>query len=331
MPIKNYARQRYYKKYGMRVGIICDKFLWDLYKDVAKLEYVSPNTPFENLDGIKFLFVTTAWTGLNNDWIGLAKDGSAKRKAAEGFIEYCNTKRIPVVFYSKEDPPHYNDYVSLAKLCSIVFTTCQEVVDKYKVDCGHNKVYPLRFGCNPVEHNPIGLYRQKEDTLIFAGTWYANRFPERNRDMHMLLRGAADAGFYLEFYDRQSVNLQTTYAFPEEYKNFVHPSLKHEELLELHKRHNWAMNVTTVKDSVTMFPNRVYELEAMGVLQLSNYSPAINNHTPLVRIAHSQYDAAQILIKTDEDDILEAQEMSIRHAWLGCQKLKIAGRKKMPQ
>ena len=47
--------------------------------------------------------------------------------------------------------------------------------------------------------------------------------------------------------------------------------------MNTHRLFRWAINVNSVKYSETMFANRVYELQAMGNLLLTNYSMGVNN------------------------------------------------------
>ena len=48
------------------------------------------------------------------------------------------------------------------------------------------------------------------------------------------------------------------------------PAIDYAELLRIHKLYDWAVNINTVKHSETMFAARVYELQAMGNLLISN-------------------------------------------------------------
>ena len=189
-------------------------------------------------------------------WQGLATEGSSKRLLLDKLIDYAKSNGVPVVFYSKEDPPHYSDFIGTAKKCDYVFTSCAEKIHDYVADCGHNRVYVMRFGIDPCFHNPIGCNNElrKDGGVIFSGSWY-RKFPERCTDLRMIFDGILAAHRPLAIVDRFS-NVATPdnrYEFPQAYRDFVHPGVSHDLLQNLHKTFNWSININTVKNSQTMF------------------------------------------------------------------------------
>ena len=66
---------------------------------------------------------------------------------------------------------NFDIFKELATKCEYIFTTCEEIVDKYKEYCKNDKVYVLNFGVNPTYHNPIGFKSvKKESKVIFSGS-----------------------------------------------------------------------------------------------------------------------------------------------------------------
>src|SRR5699024_11732130 len=44
----------------------------------------------------------------------------------------CRKRGIPTVFWNKEDPPHFDDFLPLAKLFDVVFTSDVRLVNEYR-------------------------------------------------------------------------------------------------------------------------------------------------------------------------------------------------------
>jgi hypothetical protein len=309
---------RYYQKYPGRVGLIADPFFFDTFKDAADVIYISSDNWKEELPGLSFMLITTSWTGLHDDWVGLSHEDSDIRRILYEIIDFCHQNDIQTVFYSKEDPTNYDIYINLARRCDYILTTALEVVEKYKLDCGHNKVSCLRFSCNPLFHNPVGMTRDKLDgDIIFSGSWMS-RYPDRCNDMAMVFDGVLESGHDLRIVDRNSNKRSTlSYLFPPKYSPYVTPAVSHEALMRQHKLYNWSLNINSIRDSYSMFANRTYELEAMGNLLISNYNPGIHTCLPLIYTVHQPFETASILNCMTPDEIYERQIVGIRHAMTG--------------
>jgi glycosyltransferase involved in cell wall biosynthesis len=310
---------RYYTPYDKPVGLIADRFLYDTFKDAANMIPITPENWEEKLQDISFVLVTTVWTGLNGEWLGL---GNPSRKhvanaTLEKIISACRRRNIRVVFYSKEDPTNYARFISTAKQCDYVFTTCAEVLENYKNDCGHERVWALRFSCNPLIHNPVGMTQSNpENGVIFSGSW-TSRYPERCQEMNMIFDGVLESGYKLRIVDRNFGSTDERYAFPGKYAPYITPKMDHSELLRLHKLYDWALNINTVRNSFTMFANRLYELEAAGSLCISNYSPGVNYLLPLTYTVRNAYEVVQILKSATPDEAYERRICAVRHAMTG--------------
>src|SRR5690606_910695 len=107
--------------------------------------------------------------------------------------------------------------------------------------------------------------------------------------------GVTEAGKDLKIIDRNYELKLEAYFFPEKYLSYVSPSIKHEYLQKVHKLFDWAINLNTVKLSNTMFANRVYELQALGNILLSNYSIGVNNKFPNVFLVQNKEEVKYIL------------------------------------
>lgn len=323
MPESNGSR--WYRPFDKRVGVICDEFLYDSLKSAAQLIPVTPDNYKEVCANIDVLLVVSAWRGVNGEWFGLGNTDNPLRQTIYDVIETAKTARIPTVFYSKEDPPNYAVFLDIAKKCDFVFTSCAEVVDRYKADCGHDRVEVLCFSINPEYHNPIGLRRYpKNNTVIFSGTWMT-KYPERLVDMKTMFDGVLQAGWRLKILDRCYSRNNSRYMFPEEYWQYVSPEVTHDYLQKIHKTFDWAININTIKDSDTMFANRAYELQANGNLMLSNHSRGVERLFPNIFIIEKTEDAVKALTSLTPEQVYERQMAGVRRVMTGetgCDRMK---------
>lgn len=310
----------YFAKTSAKIAVICDRFYYDSVRSAADFSYVTPENGKDILRKVDLFLVVSTWRGLNNEWLGLATEGSRERLLLDELIGFAKSKGVPVVFYSKEDPPHYSDFIGTAKKCDYIFTSCAEKTKDYIADCGHNRVYVMRFGINPCFHNPIGCDNKlrRDGGVVFSGGWY-RKFTERCTDLGRIFDGVLAAHRPLAIVDRFS-NTKTPdkrFDYPETYRRFVHPEVRHDLLQNLHKTFNWSINANTVKNSQTMFANRAYELQADGSLLVSNYSIGINSILPLVYLAHSKDDVGRLLSSFGGEELYERQMASVRYVMTG--------------
>jgi len=308
---------RWYKPYDVKVGVICDEFLYNSLKSAAELIPVTPDNYKEICPAVDVLLVVSAWRGVNGEWFGLGNTDNPLRQTIYDVIDTAKKAEVPVVFYSKEDPPNYEVFLDIAKKCDHVFTSCAEVVDKYKTDCGHDRVEVLCFSINPEYHNPIGLRRYPKDkAVIFSGTWMT-KYPERLVDMKTMFDGVINAQWKLKVLDRCYSRNNERYMFPEEYWQYVSPEVTHDYLQKIHKTFDWAININTIKDSDTMFANRAYELQANGNLMLSNYSKGVERLFPGIFIIRKPEDAVQALNSLTPEQVYEKQMAGVRRVMTG--------------
>ena len=311
---------RYYERLKKRIAIICDQFYWDSVKAAADFIYIDPVKWQDCTRDVDCLLVVSAWHGLGGgtDWRGLPYEGSERRKLAYEIIDSCKERGVPSLFYSKEDPPSYADFLGLAKRCDYVFTSDDRCVRRYREDCGHDRVFPMRFCINPAYHNPVGSrHCAKERNVFFAGSWM-KKFPERCKDMECMFDGVLAAGRGLNIVDRYyAIRGDERYSYPGKYLKYQAPAVDHDSLQKIHKLYDWCINVNTVKDSNTMFANRVYELQANGNLLISNYSLGVSNEFPNVFMVHDQKDVGLILNGFTDDEIYERQTAGVRRVMTG--------------
>jgi len=303
----------YYQKFPYRIGVIADRFLWGSLKDVADVVYLEPSTWQEIAKDTDFLFVASTWRGLNDEWVGMSSKGSFQLKVLQEIVDYYQKADKRTVFFSKEDPVHYQQFLKIAKLFDYVLTTSAECVPMYKDSCKHSNVFPWLFGINPEYHNPIGSMRQnKQSSVFFSGTYY-QKYPKRCKDMEFFFNGVAGSGRSLLIVDRNYENSLNRYCYPEKYWSFIIPSINHEDLQKIHKLHYWSLAFNTVQFSETMFANRCFELLALGSLLLSNYSLGLTNILPDAFVAYTESEASSILSAYSDEYLMQRQVSGIRN------------------
>lgn len=308
---------RYYLRGNVRIGIVADQFLLDSIRDAADFVFLTPDQWQEQIADLDLLLMVSAWSGLHEEWRGAAVANSAQQQRIFEIIAACKERKIPTIFYSKEDPPNYDRFLPIARHCDIIFTSCAEVMDNYRRDCGNDRVYVLPFGVNPLFHNPVGMRNpHKQSGVIFSGSWM-NKYPDRCDDMNLLLGGVLKAGVPLKIVDRNYRLAATNYRFPPEYWPGISPAIAHDDLQKIHKLYDWALDINTVKTSMTMFANRGYELQACGNLQISNYSAGVNDKLPFVFIANEQQEVVEILKNMTPEDVYRRQVEGVRAMMTG--------------
>src|SRR5699024_6661448 len=136
----------------------------------------------------------------NGDWTKkVAYVTEEKHQEIKDLVYLAKSLSIPVVFWNKEDPVHYDHFIHTAKLCDYVFTTDRDRVEDYKSACNHENVDVLQFAAQPRTHNPTKIQKERVEGISFAGSYYALR-EERSNDMNRLFRASIPYNLYI--YDR---------------------------------------------------------------------------------------------------------------------------------
>lgn len=304
---------RYYKKFDVNIGIVADEFLYNSFEGVANFHYITRENYKNYTDKIDLFLLVTTWKGLGMEWKGLGNPNIRKhRRDMFEIIKHYRSNGIKTVFYSKEDPVNYDIFIELAQKCEYIFTTAEEKVEKYKKDCNNDNVSVLSFGVNPTYHNPIGIKKfKRRREVLFSGSWY-DKYPHRIVDTERIFDGVLDDNRDLKIIDRNYELKLDRHFFPRKYVKYVSPAVDHNSLQKLHKMFDWAINFNSVRFSNTMFANRIYELQALGNILLSNYSLGVNNKFPNVFMINNRSEVKDILNSFTEEEVYQHQILGIR-------------------
>ena len=220
----------------------------------------------------RLLLVESSWKGNYGTWqYRVANYANPPGRELTEMVEGFRARGIPTVFWNKEDPVHFNNFIEAASQFDIVLTTAAEAVSMYREKTSA-RAQVLQFAAEESLHNPIGSAR-RNGKVCFAGSFYANRFHERRDDQLMLLDAASECDF--DIYDRNHdprATAKSDFAFPDRFSQFVKGSLPYDAMGRAYREYRVFLNVNSIIDSPTMFSRRVFELLACGTPVVSTWS-----------------------------------------------------------
>ncbi|WP_374108522.1 glycosyltransferase [Isoptericola sp. S6320L] len=269
---------------SLRVGVILDDFSRLAFGYEWEQVLLKPSSWSEQLGALDLVFVESAWNGNGGAWQYHLTGPTAPRPAVVEMLAACRERGIPTVFWNKEDPAHFEDFLETASLFDRVYTTDVNRISAYREALGHDRVDVLAFGAQPAIHNPMRTHGAgPERDIAFAGTWFAHKYPERREQMELLLGGALDVSgrmeHGLEIYSRfQGKGDQ--YEFPEPLASRVVGSLPYEQMLAAYRDYKVFLNVNSVVDSPSMCARRIFEITACGTPVVTTPSAATGEFFP---------------------------------------------------
>lgn len=272
---------------ALRVGVIADQFTEMAFQYEWDQVVLTPQNWEDALsDGLDLIFVESAWSGSSGAWKYQLTGSKAPTQALQDLVGAAQERSVPTVFWNKEDPAHFEDFIDTAELFDWVYTTEEAVLSKYRERLGHDRVGVLPFAAQQSVHNPIRPTRWDSDQLrgiSFAGTYFRHKFPERREQMEYLLAGSQEAAVRehseLDIFTRFA-GVDPNYEFPEEYQKYVRGELNYKQMLTAYRAYRVILNVNSVPTSKSMCGRRVFEVSACGTPILSAPTAAIDNAFP---------------------------------------------------
>jgi FkbM family methyltransferase len=255
----------------LKVACIMDEFTFGSYRAECDLFQLTPANWQTELESFKpeLLFIESAWRGKDELWGSKVGHNSQE---LQGIVGWCRQHGVPTVFWNKEDPVHFETFLSTAMLFDCVFTTDIDCIHRYKAALKHDNVFLLPFACQPNSNHPIEAYERK-DAFCFAGAYYA-RYPDRTRDLGNFISELPEFR-PVEIYDRNYGKNDSNYQFPPEYQPYIVGTLPFDQIDKAYKGYRYAINLNSIKQSQTMFARRVFELMASNTITVSNFSRGI--------------------------------------------------------
>ncbi|MFL6633822.1 MAG: FkbM family methyltransferase, partial [Massilia sp.] len=132
----------------LKVACIMDEFTFGSYRSECDLFQLTPANWQTELESFKpeLLFIESAWRGKDELWGSKVGHNSQE---LQGIVAWCRQHGVPTVFWNKEDPVHFETFLSTAMLFDCVFTTDIDCIHRYKAALKHDNVFLLPFACQP--------------------------------------------------------------------------------------------------------------------------------------------------------------------------------------
>ncbi|MGK3958310.1 glycosyltransferase [Arthrobacter sp. R4] len=299
----------------LTVGIIADEFTLEGMRGESKMVELRPDTWRQQVDAqpLDALLVESAWEGVDGEWkqkVGFYDD--ERFSTLRAILEHCNSVGVPTIFWNKEDPVHFNRFSHTAAHFDHVFTTDSNCIRRYKAAAGPRQrtVASLPFYAQPRLHNIVPSCRPYDHSVAYAGSFYGDRYKARSEELAVILDVAKNHG--LSIYDRQHLNPESPYRFPNHLARYVRGGLSYIEMVDAYKSHPVHINVNSVEGSPTMFSRRVMEVAASGSAVLSGKG---------IGVDHVMNGLVPVIDGSEELELLVTEWMNnesarIRDAWL---------------
>ncbi|TCM68374.1 glycosyl transferase family 1 [Acinetobacter calcoaceticus] len=288
-----------------KLNILCvlDPFSSQMlaYEPNITLEHANPNFLPLFYKHYDFLLVESAWLGQQNKWrhrVASYPDHQERNnhKLAK-LVQWAKDKKIPTIFWNKEDPFHFEQFIDSAKLFDYIFTTDASIVERYQQLCPDAQVAALSFPFQPKIHFPSPLEHIVDHSSIFIGSYMRHMHSERQQWQDMCFKAAAPYGLTIVDRHAHLARTQEHYKFPVidniDYCNAV----EYSKTAAYYHQHQQALNVNTVTSSPTMYSRRLIEIMACNRLAISNPSLAIEQHFPDMCETISHSDQADALFE----------------------------------
>lgn len=307
----------------VRAAVILDDFSNLAFSSEWDCTQLSRKTWRDQVEAEDFnlLFVESAWAGYKKEWFGKLDGDSHQSSDLADIVAYFGSKGIPTVFWNKEDPVHFGDFLVAARLFDHVFTTDADKIPAYLKELGHDNVGLLPFAAQPRLHNPVrpdaGWH---ERDVAFGGMYFSEKYDSRRTQMDLLLGTAArlstNMEHGLEIFSRQ-LGGAGKYQFPNDLDRHVVGSLEYPQMLTAYKAYKAMLNVNTITESSTMCARRVFEILASGTNVISTPSKALSQ----------LFEPGEIHVCVTEHDVEEAVTALTRDPFAGERGLHLAQRR----
>lgn len=280
--VPNMMRQEPFGHY--RVGVVMDDFSLMAWTGEFTLIVLTPENWRSQITEIDFLFVESAWQGNEGAWQYQVVGSAAPSHEFRSLVANCKASGTPTVFWNKEDPEHFADFIESASLFDFVGTTDRNCIELYRDYSDFDGVvFEMPFAAQVSIHNPmrdqIGSRYQIGD-VCFAGTYFRHKFADRRQQMDLLISAGIEASKSLKsaltVYSRNE-NIDEKYAFPAPFDEWVVDALPYSKMLSAYRGYKVFLNVNTVVSSPTMFSRRALEILASGTPIVSTKSSGLLN------------------------------------------------------
>lgn len=282
-----------------------------------------------------FIFIESAFHGYNWSWsYKIANKGSLfgfnYLKDFTSLINLAKNKKIPTVFWNKDDGVFFDTFIEAASLCDYIYTADIDSVSHYNdyIKLVRNDVKHiglLQMAVQPKIHNFTGFNFSKS-AMSFVGSYYRQILHSRRTFLDQVFNVCKTSKIDVDVYDRNSNRLSRKFefCFPKDKNLNIYSKLDYEETANIYKKYNVNLNVNSITDSPTMCSRRVLEILACGGIMVTNNSKAISEHfsdycTVLNSIEEAQDVLPKMVEKVSSESMEKAREgskyVTTYHSW----------------
>jgi spore maturation protein CgeB len=296
---------------GLRIAAVLDEFSHASFAPECEILQLAPQGFESDLDEFNphFLLIESAWRGHRDVWRQKIHPVSAELCY---LLDCCRRRGIPTVFWNKEDPSHFENFLASAGLFDHVFTTDITCIPRYREVLGHDRVYVLPFACQPSLQNPIER-EPRQAAASFAGSWY-QRYSERSKEFTRIVDAVAEV-MPVDIYDRNAGRGDPSFEFPKRFHPLIKGRLPFSQIDKAYKGYRFGITINTVTSSPSMLARRIYELMACNTVVISNSAVALANGFAELALIHGKPGFAEELTKvaSNEDARHRLQLKALRH------------------
>jgi spore maturation protein CgeB len=146
-------------------------------------EFLAPHVRLvERPEDADFILATNCWS----DVAGAVARQSEARRAGK-----------PLVWWTTEDPNHFETFLPQAREADFVFTTDDACVERYRALLGHDRAYWLPWACAPEIHRPLPL-QEDARAFVLSANWY--EFEARRWAVSVLVDPLVERGYGISLY-----------------------------------------------------------------------------------------------------------------------------------
>lgn len=301
------------------VGCILDEFSLAAWGPEFTLIPLDPGATVPPVD---FVLVEAAWAGNGGKWQYQLTGQNAPSPALREIIRQCKHRGIPTIFWNKEDPAHFEDFKGTAALFDFIATTDSNTLPTYERLFPSAKIFTLPFAAQPAIQNPArNGFPEESGDIAFAGTYFRHKFPERRRQMDVLLSAAhrisqqSDTNFTI--FSRHAGG-DSKYQFPFKWHEHVVGSLPYPEMLSAYRSFKVFLNVNSVTESPSMCARRIFEIAASGTPVVSTESKALRNFFTAEEVPSAHSGDAELILRAQvESEMLRRRtaHLALRRVW----------------
>lgn len=264
----------------MKLGLIADDFTRVCLELEPGLEVVNLTSgdyffdiAFKNIDVI---LIESAWLGFLGSWKGKVALYKKRNKLNHIALlsKIARFKKIPLVFWNKEDPVCFDRFKHQIEYVDICLTTDANKVDAYKqLLKPKQKVAVQSFFFQPALHNPKveAIDNSLTDKTLFCGGYYQQEYPDRAQRLDMAVASIGESNVVI--YDRFESGRSSWQNYKQDNGLVVKPAFQYADSKYYYQQGRAHINVNSLDGLSTMFSRRMLELVACNqkVIDLTHY------------------------------------------------------------